>query len=98
MTKYQLQGGQGGEKTEMEISKKQVGITIALIFICFLLGALFMYGWTINTLNLHGTVGIDMETTSIHCRISYWKDGVLIRDTYHSGNVTNIGDNQTLLE
>ena len=78
------------------MDKKQVGIVIALMFICCLLTALFMYGWTLNTVNLHGTVGIDMETTSVHCRIKIWQGDNLILNQWHSGVVTKLGDNMTL--
>jgi len=78
------------------MDKKQVGITVSLVLVAVIVTALFMYGWTINTVNLHGTVGIDMETTSVHCRIKIYQDGNLIFNEWHSGNVTNLGDNMTL--
>jgi hypothetical protein len=72
-------------------------MAIGLISVATLLIACFIsYQAGVNSVNLSGAVGVDLETSSVHCRIRMWQNGNLVFDQYHSGVVTDIGDNQTL--
>lgn len=76
--------------------EKKYGVMIAVVAcVAMLAGALFMYSLD-RTLSLHGHVGVDFETSSIHCRIIIYDSETLVLDEYHSGVVTDIGDNLTL--
>lgn len=83
----------------MEISKR----TFYLVILCCVLGSAFVtiplshYFSRVN-LNYYPSVGIDMVTQSIHCRIRMWQSGELVFDEYHAGAVTDLGDNQTLFK
>lgn len=86
--------------------KKTVTFAVALVVVAvigILAGAFLVIGLQYaNILNLQGNiagnVGIDLESDSVHCRIRMWKDGELFFDEYHSGVVTDLGDNTTLFK
>lgn len=78
------------------ISKKYGGLIAGAFAIGVIVCAVFFMSYGHNILYEQGSIGIDLETSSIHCRIRVWKGNNLILDEYHSGNVTNIGDNMTL--
>ena len=69
---------------------------IGIIAIAMLVTAVFSYNLGVNNISIPGSVGVDLETGSIHCRIRMWQHGELIFDQYHSGVVTDLGDNVTL--
>ena len=89
----------GGENKVME-EKKTVTFSIALIALGVLAGAFLIVGlqYTAAQLDLFGNLGVDLETSSIHCRIRMYKDGELVFDQYHTGVVTDLGDNITLFK
>ena len=78
------------------MNKRLVGLGIATFSIGVIVCALFFMSFAPQLASLYGNVGVDLETTSVHCRIRMWRDGVLVFDEYHAGVVTDIGDNHTL--
>lgn len=48
-------------------------------------------------LYLQGSVGVDIEKWSVDSLIEIWQGDQLILSEYNAGNVTNLGDNMTLL-
>jgi hypothetical protein len=78
------------------MDKKTVGLIIVVACVSVLLGVVVSPMLYSHVLNLHGRVGVDMETSSVHCRITIYEGETLILDQYHSGVVTDIGDNMTL--
>lgn len=83
------------KKTEINTKK------LAVLFFCTVLASAltsFYVGAYMARIqiNMHSNLGVDLETSSIHCRIRMWQNGLLVFDEYHSGAVTDIGDNQTL--
>jgi len=75
-------------KKEVAIGVFYVAVLLSIIIVSFQAGA--------NSVNVNGSVGVDLETGSIHSRIRMWQHGNLVFDEYHSGAVTDLGDNQTL--
>jgi len=79
------------------LSKKHVGLGVAIVALAVLVTAFAMNAyWTAKVANFYGNVGIDLVTRSIHASVKFYKDGELVFESYHPGNVTDIGDNQTL--
>ena len=79
------------------ISKKHIGIGVALLVISVFVTALIMQTYyNSQLLNFYGNIGVTFETGSVHSRIRIWKGDELVLDEWHAGVVTNIGDNQTL--
>jgi len=77
--------------------KHQRTIAIGIIIIATLLTACTLsYYAGVTSVDIHGSVGVDLETGSIHCRIRMWQDDNVVFDQYHSGVVTDLGDNVTL--
>lgn len=77
------------------MNSRIIGVTGAILAIGVLIGAILTVNFA-PQLKLYGNVNIDLETTSVHMRVTIWKGTQLILDEYHAGVVTNIGDNQTL--
>lgn len=76
--------------------KREAIIALVLIAIIASFSLGLYYGSDEANKQFYGSIGIDLETTSIHCRISMYQNGEKVFDEYHAGAVTNIGDNQTL--
>lgn len=72
-----------------------MGFALGLVAIGVLIGAVFTMNFG-PFLNFYGYIGVNLETTSVHARIRIWKGSELILDEYHSGVVTDLGDNTTL--
>jgi len=72
-------------------------MAIGIIFCAILASAsVLSYYLGATSVNLNGSVGVDLETGSVHCRIRMWENDELVFDQYHSGVVTDLGDNATL--
>lgn len=69
---------------------------MALVLVGVLIGTTFMMTAGSRLIDLYGSVGVDLEAMSVHSRIQIWKGNELVLDEYHSGVVTNLGDNTTL--
>lgn len=83
-------------EVKKSMNKKLVGTIVGAFTIGVMVCAIFFMSFGVQLMNVSGNVGVDLETSSIHCRIRVWKGDELILDQHHSGVVTNIGDNQTL--
>ena len=79
------------------MDKKTVGLILAVASISILFGVIISPMFYSHIKNLYGNVGVDLETSSIHAKITMWKDNELVFNQYHSGVVTDIGDNATLM-
>jgi len=79
------------------MKKKTVGIGVALVTASVVVTALLVSSfYTAQLLQVWGRVGITLETHSIHCTVTFYQDGEVVYRFHHPGNVTDIGDNQTL--
>ena len=77
------------------MNKKVLGVALGSALIAIIAWTSILMTFT-NILTFYGSVGVDMELSSIHCRIRVWDDDTLILDEYHSGAVTDLGDNMTM--
>jgi len=78
------------------MNKKLVGVGVGSALIAIVVWTAFLMSFAPHILNLSGKAGVDLETSSVHCRIRMWQNGELVFDEHHSGNVTDLGDNMTL--
>jgi len=80
---------------------------MVLTLVATLVAASFIIGYQVKHTdvyidsNIGLSSGIDnptesKEVSSVHCRIRMYQEGNLVMDQYHSGVVTDLGDNATL--
>jgi len=79
---------------ECETNKKFVGLSLGLVCIGVLVGALIMTG-VHQTLSEGGSANISFSVGSVHATVTFYKDGVKVFEQYHAGYVTKLGLNVT---
>jgi len=78
----------------VETDKKLVALSICLVCIGVLAGALIMSG-VHQTLHEEGSANISFTVGSVHATVTFYKDGVKVFEQYHAGYVTKLGLNVT---
>lgn len=87
------------------MQNKKYMMAIALVAVLALGFFVVGYKTAETTIYIESNIGLSSgidnpaqskEVSSVHCRIRMYKQGELVMDQYHSGVVTDLGDNATL--